>query len=188
MEHLIPGQKDEKQIEPKSSLSLVCRPPLLRPPRHRFGPGKSFLTLCHSQPRRPARVKAVAHRGRRSPARQRWCSNCAAPSFNFSVVAKIGTVSILSCNHEGPLNTRAYSYQKSQMEARQSPLAHLSCLEAHATPRHESGDRVPCNPPSTRQHPLTPVTAPGSPAVPCSEYTKRKNKKGRKDRECQERW
>ena len=46
-----------------------------------------------------------------------------------------------------------------------------SCLEAHATPSHENGDRAPCNPPSTRQHPLTPATAPGSPAVPCSEYT-----------------
>ncbi|MEP5116252.1 MAG: hypothetical protein ABJQ90_11040, partial [Parasphingorhabdus sp.] len=37
--------------------------------------------------------------------------------------------------------------------------------------RHESGDRAPCNSPSTRQHPLTPATVPGSPAQPCSEYT-----------------
>ena len=48
---------------------------------------------------------------------------------------------------------------------------HRSCLGAHAMPRLESGDRAPCNPPSTRQHPLTPATAPGSPAVPCLEYT-----------------
>ena len=33
------------------------------------------------------------------------------------------------------------------MEARQSPFMHPSCLEAHVTPRHESGDRAPCNPP-----------------------------------------
>ena len=45
-----------------------------------------------------------------------------------------------------------------------------SCLEAHATPRHENGDRAPFNPPSTRQHPLPPATAPGSPTVPCSKY------------------
>ena len=62
-------------------------------------------------------------------------------------------------------------YQKPQMEARQSSFTHPSCLEAHATPTHESGDRAPCNPPSTRQHPLTTATAPGSPAVPRSEYT-----------------
>ena len=56
------------------------------------------------------------------------------------------------------------------MEARQSPFMHLSCLEAHATPSHENGDRDPSNTPSTRQHPLTPAMAPGSPAVPYSEY------------------
>ena len=37
------------------------------------------------------------------------------------------------------------------MEARQSPFMHPSCREARATPRHESGDRAPCNPSSTRQ-------------------------------------
>ena len=57
------------------------------------------------------------------------------------------------------------------MESRQSTSVYPSCLEAHATPRHESGDRALCNPPSTRQHLLTPATAAGSPAVPCSEYT-----------------
>ena len=56
------------------------------------------------------------------------------------------------------------------MEARQSPFLHPPCLEAHATPSHESGDCAPSNSPSTRQHPLTPATAPGPPAVPCSEY------------------
>ena len=56
-------------------------------------------------------------------------------------------------------------------EARQSPFVLPTSLEAHATPSHENGDRAPCNHPSTCQHPLTPATAPGSPAVPCSEYT-----------------
>ena len=47
---------------------------------------------------------------------------------------------------------------------------HPSCLEAHTTPRHESSDHAPCNPPTTtRKHPLTPLTAPGSPVVPYSE-------------------
>ena len=55
-------------------------------------------------------------------------------------------------------------------KARQSPFVLSMCLEAHATPSHENGDRAPCDLPSTRHHPLTPVTAPGSPAVPCSEY------------------
>ena len=81
-------------------------------------------------------------------------------------------------------------YQKPQiMEARRSPFMHPSCLEAHATPRHESGDRAPCNPPSTRQHPPTPATAPGSPAVSYSEYTHAhdtKEEKRRKDRVCLE--
>ena len=45
------------------------------------------------------------------------------------------------------------------------------CLDRHVTPSHENGDRAPFNPPSARQHPLTPATAPRSPAVPCSEYT-----------------
>ena len=54
--------------------------------------------------------------------------------------------------------------------ARQSPFMHPSCLEAHATPWHESGDPAPCNPTSIRQHPLTPAATPGPPAVPCSEY------------------
>ena len=65
------------------------------------------------------------------------------------------------------------------MGARQSPVMLPS---THATPRHESGDLAPFNPPSTRQHPLTPATVPGSPAVPCSEYThthERKLKKGK---------
>ena len=54
------------------------------------------------------------------------------------------------------------------MEARHSPFM---CLEGHATPSHETRDHAPCNPPSPRQHPLIPATAPGSPAGPCSEYT-----------------
>ena len=58
-----------------------------------------------------------------------------------------------------------------QMEDGQSPFMPPSCLETHATPNHENGDRAPFNPPSTRQHSLTPATAPGLPAVPCSEYT-----------------
>ena len=75
-------------------------------------------------------------------------------------------------------------YQKSQMKARESPFMHPSCLEAHATPRHESGDRAPCNPPSTRQHPLTPATAPGSPVVPCSRvHACTRNEIGKKENE-----
>ena len=57
------------------------------------------------------------------------------------------------------------------MEARQSPFMLPSCLEEHVTPSHESGARAPFDPPSTRQYPLTPATALGSPAVPCFEYT-----------------
>ena len=58
-----------------------------------------------------------------------------------------------------------------------------SCFEAHATPSHQSGDRAPCNPPSTRHHPLTPVTVPRSPAVPYSEYTRAHETKEEKRRE-----
>ena len=47
---------------------------------------------------------------------------------------------------------------------------HPSCLEAHATRSPESGDRARWNPPTPSQHPLTPATVPGSPAVPYSEY------------------
>ena len=66
------------------------------------------------------------------------------------------------------------------MEARQSPFMLPSCLEAHATSRRKNGDRASCNAPSTRQHPLTPTTAPGSPVVPCSEYTHAHETKRRK--------
>ena len=93
------------------SLSLVCRPPLSRSPRHRFGPSKAFLTLCHSEPRRPPRVKSGAHRGRCLPARQRCYSDGVALSLSFSPVAKISTARILSCNPERPLKTRTYSTQ-----------------------------------------------------------------------------
>ena len=65
---------------------------------------------------------------------------------------------------------------------------HPSCLEAHATPRHESGDRAPCNPPSTRQHPRRRRALPRCRARSTRTHMKRKQKKGRKDRECQEKW
>ena len=59
---------------------------------HRFGPGKSSLPPCHSsEPRRLPRVKPGAHRGRRSPTRQCWCSDCGALSVKFSSVAKTST-------------------------------------------------------------------------------------------------
>ena len=54
------------------------------------------------------------------------------------------------------------------MEAKESPFMLALCLEAHATPSPENDDSVPNNPPSTRQHPLTPA------------HTKRKKKKGEK--------
>ena len=71
-----------------------------------------------------------------------------------------------------------------QMEARQGPFMLPSCLETHPTPSHEIGDHAPCNPPSTHGYSLTPAMAPGSPAVPCSEYThahetKRESPQGR---------
>ena len=66
------------------------------------------------------------------------------------------------------------------MKARQSPFMHPSCLEANATPSNENGYRPPYNPPSTRQHSLTLATAPGSPALPCSEYTHAHETKGEK--------
>ena len=72
--------------------------------------------------------------------------------------------------------------------------ASLECLEAHATPRHESGDRDPFDPPPlpASQYPLTPPTALGSPAVPCSECTHaqetKKEKKKKRNRKCQEKW
>ena len=53
-------------------------------------------------------------------------------------------INILQCRTT--LLTCTY-YQKSQMEARQSLFMHPSCLKAHATPRRQSGDRGPCNPP-----------------------------------------
>ena len=69
--HRSNGQKKKKNEQPSFSLSLVGRSPLSLPPRHRFGPGKAFLPLCHSsEPRRPTRAKPGAHRGPRSPARQ----------------------------------------------------------------------------------------------------------------------
>ena len=43
-------------------------------------------------------------------------------------------------------------------------------IDGQATPSHENGDRALSNLPSTRQRPLTPATAPGSPVVPRSGY------------------
>ena len=150
------------KIEHQSfSLSLV-RPPVSRPSHHRLDPSKMSPPLCHSEPRRPPCVGPSAHRCPRLPARQSWCSDCVAPSANFSLDAEISTAGILFCNPERPL----LFYPISQMAARHSPFIFPRCLGAHATPSHENGDRVSCNPTSTRQHPLTPATAPGSPAVP----------------------
>ena len=85
------GQRHKKIVQQRFSLSLVRRPALSLPPRHRFGPGKAFLPLCRGEPRRPPRVKPGAHRGRRSPARQCCCSDWVPPSVIFSPVAKIRT-------------------------------------------------------------------------------------------------
>ena len=92
-----------KKSNSRASLSLVRRPSISRPPHHRIGPGKDFLSLCHSEPRLPLRVKPGAHRSPRSPARQSWCSDCVALSVNFSLVAKTSTAWILTCNPERPL-------------------------------------------------------------------------------------
>ena len=65
------GQK-EKNRTASFFFRLVRRTPVSRPPRHRFGPGKASLSLCHGEPRHPPCVKSGAHRGPRSPARQCW--------------------------------------------------------------------------------------------------------------------
>ena len=178
------SQRRKKNKQQSFSPSLVCRRPLSRPPLHRFGPGKAFLRLCHSEPRRPPRVKPGAHRDPRSPARHCWCSDCVRLSANFNLVRQN--------NHHLDLilqsrTTLILSYVLDlifQMEGRRSPFMLPSCLEAQTTPSHENGDRAPCKPPSTRQHPLTPATALGSPAVLCSEYTHaQKTKEGRREKE-----
>ena len=131
-------------------------------------------------------MKPGAHRGRRLPARQRWCSDGVALSLTFSPVAKNKHRLNVILRSRTTLKNSYIFYPKSQMEARQSPFMLPSCLEAHGTPSHENGDRAPYNPPSTRQPPLTPATAPGSPAVLCSECThahetkEEKRKKGLK--------
>ena len=85
------GQK--KRFEQQSFyLSLVQRPPVTRPLRHRLGPGKAFVPLCHCcESCHSSHFKLGANRGTRSPARQCWYSDCVALSVNFSLVAKIST-------------------------------------------------------------------------------------------------
>ena len=87
------GQAEiNKKLNSRASLSAsYAVRPLSRPQRHRFGPGKAFLTLCHSEPCHPPRVKPGAHRGCRSSAWHCWCSDCVALSLNFSPVAKMST-------------------------------------------------------------------------------------------------
>ena len=92
LEHLAPVKNENNSNSQSFSLNLIRRPSPSRPPRHRFGRVKPFLLLCHSEPRRPPRVKPCAHRGSRSPARQCWCSDCVNLSVNFTPVAKISTV------------------------------------------------------------------------------------------------
>ena len=89
--HRSKNQAIKKNVQQSFSLSLIRRPPLSRPTRHRFGPGKVFLTLCHSQPRDPPRVKRGAHCGRRSPARQCCYSVWVPPSVIISPVEKISS-------------------------------------------------------------------------------------------------
>ena len=43
---------------PVPSDVIICCPPLSRPPRHRFGPGKAFLPLCSQYAPSPASRRA----------------------------------------------------------------------------------------------------------------------------------
>ena len=69
------------------------------------------------------------------------------------------------------------------MDARQSPFMLPSCLEAHATPGHEYGDRAPCNLSLYPPAPADTLDGAGLAAVPCSECTHahetKEEKKGR---------
>ena len=89
---------------------------------------------------------------------------------NYSLVAIISTAYFI-LHIKTTLIDSYMVYAQPHKEASQTPFVLPSCLEAHATPSYENGDRAPCYTPSTRHHPLTPATAPGSPAVRCSEYT-----------------
>ena len=113
----------KKQIEQQSfSLSLLRRPPLSRPLRRRFGRGKAFLPLCHSDPRRTPRVKPGAHRYPRSPAQRcRWSGGVRLLRIvQHGLKNKHGlNVSLQS------RSTLVYSYILGllvQMEAKQSPF------------------------------------------------------------------
>ena len=68
------------------------------------------------------------------------------------------------------------------MEARQRPFMHLSCLEAHATPRRESGGRAPCNPPLYLPAPADTRDGAGFAHSVVLEYTHAHETKGEKKR------
>ena len=85
------SERKKKKIKQKSSLSLVRRPPLSRPSRNRFGPGKAFLPVCHSELRRPPHVKPGA---------------TLALVCQLSFVANIYTAQFLFCVSQRPLYTR----------------------------------------------------------------------------------
>ena len=81
------SRSEQKSYSRELLLGFVRCPPLLRPPRHRFGPSNYFLPFGPCEHRRPPRVKPGARRGPRCPARQFWCSDCDAFSMKFSLVA-----------------------------------------------------------------------------------------------------
>ena len=72
-----------------------------------------------------------------------------------------------------------------QQQRIQSRFMLASCLDGHAAPSHETGDRAPSVRPSTGQRPRIPAMAPGSPALPCSGYTYEHNtEKGPREKKC----
>ena len=181
IEHLTPGQKNEyKEIEQKRcSFSLVRRPPLLRPPRYRFGLGSVLYPTVSPVARLALSLVLIfvvvrqldnicTQTAQLPPSPSAWSQKYAPFECHLAIA-------------NDPYNSYIF-HPKSQMEARQRPFMHPSCLEAHATPRHESGDRAPCKPPFTRQYPLTPATAPGSPVVTCSwVHVRTRNERWKKE-------
>ena len=172
-------RRSRKNPNRRAFLSLVRCPPLSRPPRHRFVSGKAQAFL-------PQRARSRASRGAQ-------CSSW--PSFASSTTLVLRLRCSLSEIYLGGKNKHRFnilSQPKTTLidssilsstphqEARQSPLMLPSCFDAHVTPSHENGDRVPSNPPSTRQNPPAPAMAPCSPALPgfgCTRTHTKQNKK-----------
>ena len=115
-------------------------------------------------------MKPGAHRGRRSPARLCWYSDCVPLSGELQLGRKNKhRLNLILQSRTTHIDSYILEFCRWRPDRARACFPRVSSHTGRQGTKNV--DRAPRNPPSARQHPLRPATAPGTPAVPCSEYT-----------------